>query len=355
VDRETILDLARRRAEPAVSIFVPITRPASVHDEWRLELRAREHEALEAVARWWSTDAAQAVGRQLAGVTPEPPERSCRALALLATPDQVDVLHLPFEVDPAVVVDTTFATRPLLEGLARHPEYWLVALGTDRADLYGGRDTELEPTPRGRFPLRLPHPRPDPAPHGDRPIHEPDQHASRHAVWHHVADALDDVVRAEPRPVVVAGDPRSLEASATSARPAAVVGRLQVDPAGLDHVRLGREAAEVIGTHLDRESERAVARLTDATGAGRGVAGLSAVLDAARGGRVHELVVEEGFAMPRRWLDGMVGTAGETPSIDTEDIVDDLVEQVLLDGGRLTFVPPDRLDADGHIGAVLRW
>ena len=72
------------------------------------------------------------------------------------------------------------------------------------------------------------------------------------------------------------------------------------------------------------------------------------------GHHADELVVEEGFTVPRHWVDGL--TPGDEPDaqLAVDDVVDDVIETVLLHGGEVAFVAPGTLDPEGHIGLILR-
>lgn len=59
--------------------------------------------------------------------------------------------------------------------------------------------------------------------------------------------------------------------------------------------------------------------------------------------------------MPRTWADGLVANEEADPQLDTEDMVDDVIEQVLRSGGEVTFVDRGGLDECGQIGLLLRW
>ena len=119
--------------------------------------------------------------------------------------------------------------------------------------------------------------------------------------------------------------------------------------------RLAELARPVLERWRTRARADACTRLRDAKGQGRAVTTVAAVLVAVAEGRGRELIVEEGLSMPRTWLDGLSPGEGPDPSIDTEDVVDDLIEQVLSAGGVVTFVDRGSLDDCGQIGLLLRW
>ena len=97
-------------------------------------------------------------------------------------------------------------------------------------------------------------------------------------------------------------------------------------------------------------------RLREAHGRERAAFGLSAVQEAAAEGRGSLLAVEEGFTFPGHVTDGL--TPGDAPDErldDLDEVVDDVIEAVLLAGGRVEFVEDGALAGHGRIGMLLRY
>jgi hypothetical protein len=281
---------------------------------------------------------------------------STRGVALLATPDSHVGLDLPFPVEEEVIVDTTYATRQLFEGLARRPRYRVVVLDADGARLYVGEGAGLVEVEGHGFPVRVIRPVEQDTPHADLPRHETVRDEDRRIVERAVAAALTAVHGEDPRPLVVVGERRRV----ADLQPVLELGD---DLAGVVHGDHGRDrpdqlaalALPVVDHWLGARRERACERLRDAVGRGRAVTTVPEVVAAATEGRGRELIVEEGFTMPRTWADGLVADDDATPQLETEDMVDDVIEQVLLSGGEVTFVDRDALDECGQIGLLLRW
>ena len=73
-------------------------------------------------------------------------------------------------------------------------------------------------------------------------------------------------------------------------------------------------------------------------------------------GRGSLLVVEEGFTFPGHVADGL--TPGDAPDErldDLDEVVDDVIETMLLAGGRVEFVEDGALAGHGRIGMLLRY
>jgi len=357
MDRTEIMELARRTAAPAVSVLVPVEQPLTAHPEAGLRLRALLDEALRATAIWWGPEAAEQVGRRFDAAVPViAVGETARGLAVFATPDDVEVLRLPFSVTEEVIVDTTFATRQLLEGAARTEPYRVVVLDAHGGRLLEGAGDHLAEVVAYGFPVRLERPVEQDTPHHDRPRHEGVGEEDRRSVERAVAHSLAAAQHAEARPYVLVGERRRLaDLQAVATADDHLAGIVAGDHERDRPDRVAAVVRPALELHLARERERARARLRDAVGQGRAVTTLPKVVEAATEGRGRELVVEEGLAMPRRWLDGLAPTAAPDPQITIEDVVDDLIEEVLLAGGDVTFVERGTLDDCGQIGLLLRW
>jgi hypothetical protein len=357
MDRTEIIELARRSAAPAVTIMLPVEHPVVSHPESRLRLRALVTEAIETTRTWWGPDVADEVELQIDRAALSVPLREhASGLAVLATPDDVQVLHLAFPVQEEVIVDTTFATRQLLEGVERTPPCRVVTLDGHQARLYEAEGTRMHEVTTPGFPLHVQPPHEQDTPHRDRPIHEESEHEEHRIVQRAVDAALAEAQAARALPIVVVGAERELAYfRETSTQLDQVIGFVRGNHAhtAVDH--LAELVGEVVGAHLGDRGRRAVEELRDATDRGLAVNGFHDVFSAATEKRGRHLVVEEGFHLPRDWVDGLAAPEGADAQIDTEDAVDDAIESVLLAGGDVTFVEPGTLEEFGHIGLVLRW
>jgi peptide subunit release factor 1 (eRF1) len=356
MDIDHLLELARRTASPAVSVFLPIDQPVAAHPETALRLRALVDEAVRTTAAWWSPEAAELVRAQFEAAAPGigPGERA-RGLAVFVTPNDHLVLRLPFPVEEEVIVDSSYATRPLLEGFARRVRHRVVVLDATGARLLEGEGDHVTEVETYGFPVRVLRPAEQDTPHRDRPRHETVRDEDRRVVERAVAAALHDAHTADPRPAILVGEKRRVAALLEVARPSYLAGVVHGDHGSDGPDRIVELTQPVLEQWQLQERAAACARLREAVGTGRAVVTLPEVLAAVAEGRGRELIVEEGFSMPRTWLDGLSPGDEPDPSIDTEDVVDDLIEQVLSTGGMVTFVERSSLDDCGQIGLLLRW
>jgi hypothetical protein len=336
MERSEILELARVSAEPAVTIMMPVLQPVAAHPDHALRLRALVDRAVSDVESSWGTAAAN-VRKQLDAVDIEiTADEHSHGLAVLTTPDDTQLLHLPYGVDEQVRVDRNFATRQLFEGLARTPRYRVLVLAGHEAELYEGRGTQLVAVTAHGFPLSVEPPHEWDTPQRDLPIHEGAEKEEHRFVYRAVDDALSAASATDPLPVMVTAAQRELVLFDEVTRHTDLVaGRVHGNFARSNPKELAEAVRPAVEAHLAERRRAAVDRLAEARGHGRAAVGLPDVQKAAGEGRGHELVVEEGF--------------------DADGAVDAAIVTVLLDGGEVEFVDRDALDEYGHVGLVLRY
>jgi hypothetical protein len=353
-----VLELARRRAEPAVTILLQVPQPAAAHPETQLRRRELVDRAVEVTESWWGAEAARQVARQLdrPELQLDPGGESAAGLALLATPDDSQLVRLPFPVDDQVVVDRTFATRQLLEGIAGDLRYRVLVLDGHHAHLYEGEGHHLAEVTAHGFPVHVEPPHEQDTPQRDLPIHDEAEKEEHRAVYRAVDEALDAADRAEHLPVVVTGATRELSLfDEVTAHAPLVAGRVPGNYAAAHPTELATAVQPVMVSHRAVEAARVVERLREAHGHDRAVFGLHAVKQAAGEGRGHVLVVEQGFTFPSHWSDGVVPQERSDERLDFGDLVDEVIETVLLAGGSVKFVQDGTLADVGRIGMLLRY
>jgi hypothetical protein len=358
LDASKVVDLARRTAEPAVTILMDVAQPAAMHPETALRLRALVERALDITESWWGAEAAEGVRAQLERpeLQLDPLHEAAHGLAILVTPDDGQLLRLAFPVEEEVVVDRTFATRQLFEGVARNPRYRVLVLDGHRAHLFEGQGGRLAEASSHGFPLHVEPPHEQDTPHRDLPIHDEVEKEEHRIVYRSVDEALGSACRADPLPTVVAAAERELTYfEEVTIHGEQLVGRLRGNYAHASPTELAAAVQPILEAQRATEQARVVERLREAHGRERAVFGLHAVKEAAEAGRGHLLVVEEGYTFPGHWVDGLA--PGETPDeqLDIDDVVDDVIETVALAGGQIVFVDDGALADSGHMGLLLRY
>lgn len=280
-------------------------------------------------------------------------------LALFASTDHAEWHRLPFPVAERVVIDETYATRNLVFAFNRSPRYRLLVLSEKPTSLFEGmRDELLEIKDRG-FPMTFTGPGAgEPVPKGIGIEKSQVVNTAMLKFFRAAGDALSELHKPDPLPVVVAGVDRYLAwfREATS-QPDWIAGVIEGSHARTPAHELGSMAWRVIRDWLKKQRDEVLEKLDAATGANRAAAGLQECWRVSREGRVDTLLVEEDYHVAGRInASGTLVPAGDpaAPGV-IDDAVDEMIEIVLAQGGRAVFYTPGRLADRDRIAAILRY
>ncbi|MFE5078745.1 baeRF3 domain-containing protein [Streptomyces halstedii] len=362
----TLQKLRATRPYPALSLTMPTHRraPDNTQDAVRLRnLVAEAGNRLDADPRV-SSEARDAVKAQLDRAAADiDPRRALESLVVLADADEYQIWQLPRTAPERVVLSDSYLTRNLVAAKAGARLFWVLSFSADHAALWSGTNESLRAVKDHGFPLSPPHQNFDPerqARSGDAPSIYTDE--DTRIFFRTVDDTLRGVLAAEPRPLFLVGLPQALallEDVGDCARSATCT-----VPKGTTAETTAPELARELEPALADWREQGVAavrdRLDTARGAKTFAGGLDEVWAAAGEGRVALVAVEEHFQRTVRVTEGhleAVDPADVAPGDEEvrEDVVDELIETVLDNGGEVAFVADDSLADHGRVAAVLRF
>ncbi len=355
MDRHTIKQLAQLREEPAVSILCPLDarRPGNAHDPAVLaELRDRAVEDTNRVLH--GRAAASLIARIDEALGSIDLQHPSRGVAVLVSANVSQVVELNSPVEPHVVVGERFAIRDLVTAMPRTARVRIVVLSLAKArciDLTGGDPVERL---QFGFPVEVVPPTEADTPHRDFPLSEHEHAEAAKFVFRAVDRALGELARHDQRPLVLVGTERDLVyfAEVTEQRAhilGSVAGNHERDtPDELAH--LVQPALEQYGR---RERQRVCDEMREAIGT-HAVSGISDTWPAARAGRGHRLVVEDGFRFAALVVDDTLQAAPEGQA-GLFDAVADAVEEVIRHDGDVVVVPAGALADLGRIALFTRY
>lgn len=338
LDLDRLLQIS---AHPCVSVLLA-TRPGrSLHPADRHALDQLVAVAVERLERELGVERAAALAARLRELAHDAADRPpSEGLALYVADDVAWSTTVAVPVRSRVVVDTTFATRDLIEHDARSEPYWVLVVSERRARLLLGGTERLDELTGGGFPVEADDPARGPANTGDDFLRE-------------IARRLDDLVPAAP--IVLVGVERTL-IRFQSLWGGRTVGRVTGNHDRTPRPGLHRLVWPVVARLRDARQSVALGEVERARSRGRLVTGLPEVWAAALAGRVELLVAERSYEQPVRLVDDQIRPAHDREHPDViDDAIDDVAEHVLRRGGRAAFVSDERLAADGRIAAVLRY
>lgn len=264
-------------------------------------------------------------------------QRATKAIAVFASPNYSAVVRLGDSTRDRVVIDNTFATRDLVADANRTALYRVVTLSDHKSRLFIGDRARLVEERTETWPL-----------------HRDDD--QRLATW---ARAVTTAVAAEharqPLPTVVAGVNRSARDVAKASNIDAI-GIIRGNHDRTSWADLHNQAWPLVCDWLRTDNHRALDHLDTARGANRYAGGVHEVWELAHDARVELLVVEETYAYPARLRDAQLIYAVDIEAPDViDDAIDELIELVLHNAGRVAIVADGNLADHDRLAAVLRY
>ncbi|MDV2990141.1 MAG: hypothetical protein P3T54_08345 [Dehalogenimonas sp.] len=372
--REDLLELLKKPASPAVSIYLPTHRTGDTG----ADAIAFRHLLAEAEQRLTETGVRAPVARKMLAPAHELLSEALfwqyqeEGLVCLVTPSSFGYYNLPFTVPATVVVADEYYIRPLLPLLADDGIYYLLSLSLNNAALFrvrwlAGREIILSEESRSLAGANQ---------HDDS--EKPLQYhttGSGPAVFHGQADPedfnkvhithflqklsreLEKVLAAQRAPLVVAGveNIRAMfraECAYANILPEGIEG----NPDRMTPEHLRNEAWQIVSRHFERRRRQVLTQYLEEARPERSVNGLEPVLFAAADGRVTALFLKEGL---EAWgsIDLGERQIETTPAsaAGSVDLVEYAVRQTLMTGGDIYILKTEEQPEAAEIAALLRY
>jgi peptide subunit release factor 1 (eRF1) len=353
---------------PVVSLYVAVDPDGSVHtrvnsllDQIRPLAKDQDH-TLEHDAR---LSIRGDLERIIDASTEERWKQGMTAVFSCSGRDFFEEVSLPRTLRDRVVVDTTPWVRPMLAILDEYHRMCVAVVDEASAEVWKLYLNEIQQVQRLRDPaLRKPNFAYGKQEH--KVHHKAEELAKRH--YRRVATMLDDLYRAEDFDLlVVGGHPYEVSAFTEVLLPPLqerLAGTFNIDARAATPIDVSREAQSIMDRYERDEERRLVAEIVEAVAERRrAVLGLDDCLWAGTVAAIDRLAVLEGASMPGVVCDrsGWLALSGETcplcgePTRPTGDIIDDLVEAVIDDGGSVEHVATDTYLRTQVAGALLRF
>jgi hypothetical protein len=302
-------------------------------------------------------------------------------LALFVNTSIAQMYKLPIAVEDKVVIDSHFFTRDIVHAINRVPHYWVLALSEKPTRLYYGVGDTLneiiEPAQNqhGEDQDGFPY---DYLPNDIQAFREMAGGVGRNSLQisvHGSAQYFDDCKRkfferiehllsrftsVDQLPIVLAGTKENCAIFKQVAPQHNWIAEVDAD---FSHNPECPHVAAAVWPHvekyLDEQSVKRIEAFTEAIGNMHHAFGIDSVWRVAQEGRIHELLVEEGFSVPgvvneENPQDLIIYDNSKSVGI-SDDLVNLLINHVMEKGGIVTFCKPGSLDEYDHIAAILRY
>lgn len=266
------------------------------------------------------------------------------SVAIFISGGNIHTLYMDIPVEETLIIDTPFAAKDILDCRVDDREFLVLALSSRNSRLYisTGEDFRIIKSNTPETVYAYLNEVPTPTANFSDPSHRREVMLDK--FLRHIDEGLDAVLAAWPRPVFVIGEPRVAgHFKGLTHHGKDIVAYIHQDPTE----RNTTHWKECLGPYLSewekiRESHT-LQLVEKATDAGKLVVGLEEVARQARCQNSRLLVVEKGFT-------GAAGPA--TTDFYLTDPVDQIIWQVLGNGGKVERVEPESLKHLGHVALV---
>lgn len=264
------------------------------------------------------------------------------------------IVKFPFKVPAMTVIDDTFETKFLIKQYSQSLEYYLLNLNEKETSLLVGFNEILEVVQTNDFPFAI----------TDIVDISYDQ-----GTWHYDSAMLEKIkqfVREANRrfrknvenevPLIISGVNKILSLFEDLSDYKLLIGKIEGSYTTNDLPQLGKKASVIVNSYVNELKEKVYHQFKESFGYKKASFGLLDVWNLANQGRVEVLLVEENYHQPARFEGNQPVFVEETnDKMLVEDIVDETIELVFKQKGKVYFYEDERLKEYQRIGAILRY
>ncbi len=281
-----------------------------------------------------------------------------RGLMLFVSDDTQEYLKLPVPLHDRVIIDTNFATRPIVRTLKRHQDYYALILARGGARLLQASGEELvEEIKNDDFPIKE---------NDYHPLSQDEASiASRvtnlnQEYFNQVDKALNRARDKNPLPVIICSDENNYSRYLQEAdHPDTIIGHVLLK----DQDERASNLIKYIWPHVEslrvEKHRKRIEELEDEVSRGNVVTDLNEIWRAVQEGRGKTVFVEEGYFQPVRKEEDGTLTPIDQDDIDSkediDDIVDEIIEQTLKFGGDVVFAKVGMIEGFGKVVLATRY
>lgn len=356
--RETFKRLSKIKAPVCVTVILKThkTHPDSQQDP--ILLRNLISQASVRLTNEYSADISKKYTEKLQKLAEEIDHRhNDLGLLLFVNDDVAEYIRLPINVNSRLIVDDTFATRSIARALNRDTDYYLLALSKGKARLIlASSDAVVEEIKRDGFPFE------------DKALLSLSKAESANAnrvtnltqeLFNRVDKALNVVRKQEPHSVVIYSEETNYHQFLKVADyPNTILGHILLKNFDEKSSNLIKEVWTDIKELVIQKERSRISELEKALGTGNYLADLNEIWNATLEGRGKTIFVEEGYYQPVREDDGVftpIAYEEISSKNDIDDIVDDMIENNLKNGGDVVFLKEGSLKDFQKIALITRY
>src|SRR5690554_4299780 len=151
--KETLDRLKKVVSDCAVTLVLRTHRTQPENAQDSIKLKNKVSEARVRLEKEYDAKTAKNLGEKLEKLAEEiDVNYNLEGLVLFVDADHAEFVRLPVELNDRIIIDSTFATRPLFRALNLETRYYLLMLSKDKARLLRASSSNLEEEIGGDFP-----------------------------------------------------------------------------------------------------------------------------------------------------------------------------------------------------------
>lgn len=354
--KETLDRLKKVVSDCAVTLVLRTHRTHPENAQDSIKLKNKVSEARVRLAKEYDAATAKNLGEKLEKLTEEiDVNYNLEGLVLFVDADHAEFVRLPVELNDRIIIDSTFATRPLFRALNLETRYYLLMLSKDKARLLRASSSNLEEEIGGDFPAV------NTASPKSRTEGNIDERQSKLQLefFNNVDKFVNKVHQKEPLPIYIASDDMNYgQYLKVADRPNTIYGEVALKNRD---GKAGNSIKEVWPAIQEETKARNLSRkeeLKKAIGSGKVVSDYSEIWQALEVGRGATLFVQEGLFQPAQVKDNhikLIDKADINSKDDVDDIIDEMIEKNSLTGGDVVFLPKEEMADFQGLALVTRY
>ncbi len=253
-----------------------------------------------------------------------------------------------------VVIDDTFETKFLIKQYNRSIEYYLLNLNEKDTNLFKGFGEVLEPVQSNDFPYTI----------EDVVDLKYDQgtwgyeSAQLERIRQYVRESFKSFNKnVDPNNfLIISGVTKLVSLFEELIDYKNLIGKIEGSYNSTNLNELGKKANKIVEEFIANQREKYLSEFKESFGYGKAAFGLLDIWNLANQGRVEILLVEENYHQPAKFEGNQPVLVSETndPYV-IEDLVDEVIEIVFMQKGKVYFYENGKLKDYQKIGAILRY
>lgn len=353
--KNELLNLQKERIYPSVTLLMPTTRITVDANKEKIQLKNLVNELEDKLKQKVDRKDAEMILEKVNQIINEIDLfRMSEGLGIFVNEKNAFYIKFPFKVPQMVVIDDTFESKFLIKQYNRSIEYYFLNLNEKATNLFKGFGEVLEPVQSNDFPYTI----------EDVVELKYDQ-----GTWGYESAQLERIRQyiretfkrfkknvEDNTPLIVSGVTKlvSLFEELTDCKN--LVGKIEGSFNSENLTELGKKANKLIENFLAEQRVKYFNEFRESFGYGKAAFGLLDIWNLANQGRIEVLLVEENYHQPAKFEGDqpvLVSVTNEPYVI--EDLVDETIEMVFMQKGKVYFYEDGKLKDYQRMGAILRY